>query len=135
MDNVLFSANTSVPLDIQGNISRQLRDARRARDLQFARMAEQLNITLQRLSASRDSLSLAARRLRIAELRLESLRTLPLTQSPESVRQNLDRLLRLDEQRTTLLLERARLEHLFWILDESRWTRPDWDNLDLTPES
>lgn len=135
VDNVLFSANTSVPLDIQGNISRQLRDARRARDLQFARMAEQLNITLQRLSASRDSLSLAARRLRIAELRLESLRTLPLTQSPESVRQNLDRLLRLDEQRTTLLLERARLEHLFWILDESRWTRPDWDNLDLTPES
>lgn len=135
VDQVLFSANTSVPLDIQGNISRQLRETRRARDLQFARMAEQLNITLQRLSASRDALALTARRLRIAELRLEGLRTLPLTQSPDTVRQNLDRLLRLDEQRATLLLERARLEHLFWILDESRWPRPDWETLDLTPES
>ncbi len=128
VDQVLFSANTSVPLDIQGNISRQLRETRRARDLQFARMAEQLNITLQRLSASRDALALTARRLRIAELRLQGLRTLPLTQSPDSVRQNLDRLLRLDEQRASLLLERARLEHLFWILDESRWQRPDWES-------
>jgi len=135
IDQVLFSANASVPLDIQGNISRQLRETRRARDLQFARMAEQLNITLQRLSASREALVLTTRRLRIAELRLEGLRTLPLTQSPDRVRQNLDRLLRLDEQRTTLLLERARLEHLFWILDESRWTRPDWDDIDLTPVS
>jgi hypothetical protein len=41
------------------------------------------------------------------------------------VRDNLDRLLRLDEQRTTLVLERARLEHLFWLLDESRWTRTE----------
>lgn len=127
VDQVLFTANTSVPLDIQGNISRQLREARRDRDLQFARMEDQLNLTLQRLAASRDALALTARRLRIAELRLEHLRALPLTQSPDSVRYNLDRLLRLDEQRTTLVLERARLEHLFWILDESRWSRPDWN--------
>lgn len=128
VDQVLFSANSTVPIDIQGNISRQLREARRDRDLQFARMADQLSLTLQRLDASRDALALTARRLRVAELRLQGLRTLPLTQSAESVRQNLDRLLRLDEQRTTLLLERARLEHLFWILDETRWTRPDWEH-------
>ena len=131
VDQVLFSAHTTVPLDIQGNISRQLRETRRQRDLQFARMADQLDQTLQRLATSRDALVLTSRRLRIAELRLQGLRTLPLTQSPESVRQNLDRLLRLDEQRTTLLLERARLEHLFWILDESRWTRPDWSKIEL----
>lgn len=127
VDQVLFTASSSMPIDIQGNISRQLRDARRDRDLQFARMAEQLDQTLRRLAASRDALALTARRQRIADLRLQGLRNLPLTQSPESVRQNLDRLLRLDEQRTTLLLERARLEHLFWILDESRWTRPAWN--------
>jgi hypothetical protein len=90
-------------------------------------MADQLEITMQRLATSREALALTARRLRIADIRLQSLRTLPLTQSAERVRQNLDRLLRLDEQRTTLILERARLEHLFWILDETRWTRPDWD--------
>jgi outer membrane protein TolC len=127
VDQVLFTANTSMPIDIQGNISRQLRETRRDRDLQFARMAEQLDQTLQRLAASRDALALTARRQRIADLRLQGLRNLPLTQSAEAVRQNLDRLLRLDEQRTTLLLERARLEHLFWILDETRWTRPDWN--------
>jgi len=127
VDQVLFSATSSMPVDLQGNISRQLREARRDRDLQFQRMADQLSLTLQRLDASRDALRLTDRRLRIANLRLEGLRTLPLTQSPESVRQNLDRLLRLDEQRTTLLLERARLEHLFWLLDETRWTRPDWN--------
>jgi hypothetical protein len=127
VDQVLFSANASMPIDIQGNISRQLRETRRDRDLQFARMAEQLDQTLQRLAASRDALALTTRRQRIADLRLQGLRNLPLTQSAEAVRQNLDRLLRLDEQRTTLLLERARLEHLFWILDETRWTRPDWN--------
>lgn len=124
VDQVLFTASTSVPIDIQGNIARQLRETRRARDLQFARMEDSLNQTLQRLAAARDALALTARRLRIAELRLENLRALPLTQSPETVRQNLDRLLRLDEQRTTLVLERARLEHLFWILDEARWQPP-----------
>jgi outer membrane protein TolC len=127
VDQVLFSANTSMPIDIQGNISRQLRETRRDHALQLARMADQLEITMQRLATSREALALTARRLRIADIRLQSLRTLPLTQSAERVRQNLDRLLRLDEQRTTLILERARLEHLFWILDETRWTRPDWD--------
>ncbi|MET0262254.1 MAG: hypothetical protein ABW223_05105, partial [Rariglobus sp.] len=127
IDQVLFTATTSVPIDIQGNISRQLREARRDRDLQFARMADQLNITLQRLEVSREALALTARRLSITDLRLQGLRSLPLTQSADSVRQNLDRLLRLDEQRTTLILERARLEHLFWILDETRWTRPVWE--------
>lgn len=127
VDQVLFSANATMPIDLQGNIGRQLREFRRDRDLQFDRMADQLSLTLQRLAASRDALALTSRRLRVADLRLQALRTLPLTQSPESVRQNLDRLLRLDEQRTTLLLERARLEHLFWILDETRWTRPDWE--------
>ncbi len=127
VDQVLFSANTTMPIDFQGNIGRQLRESRRDRDLQFDRMADHLSLTLQRLAASRDALALTTRRLRVADLRLQALRTLPLTQSPERVRQNLDRLLRLDEQRTTLLLERARLEHLFWILDETRWTRPDWE--------
>jgi outer membrane protein TolC len=125
VDQVLFTANTSMPIDIQGNIARQLREARRERDLQFARMADQLSTTLQRLAASRDALDLTARRLRIADIRLQGLRSLPLTQSAETVRENLDRLLRLDEQRTTLVLERARLEHLFWLLDESRWSRTD----------
>lgn len=124
VDQVLFSATTSMPIDLQGNISRQLRETRRERDLQFALMADQLNLTLQRLASSRDALSLTTKRLALTELRLQALRTLPLNQSPETIRQNLDRLLRLDEQRTSLLLERARLEHLFWILDESRWTAP-----------
>ncbi len=130
VDQVLFTATTSVPIDIQGNIARQLRETRRARDLQFARMQDQLDQTLQRLAAARDALALTSRRLGIAEIRLENLRALPLTQSPEAVRQNLDRLLRLDEQRTTLVLERARLEHLFWILDESRWEHPEWETAD-----
>lgn len=128
IDQVLLTASSSVPIDIQGNIRRQLREARRDRDLQFTRMADQLDLMLQRLEASRDALALTARRLAITDIRLDGLRSLPLTQSPDTVRQNLDRLLRLDEQRTVLVLERARLEHLFWILDESRWTRPDWEN-------
>lgn len=124
VDQVLFSANASMPLDLQGNIRRQLREARRARELQFAVMADQTGLALRRLTASREALSLAARRLRVTDLRIQGLRAAPLAQSPDNVRQNLDRLLRLDEQRTALALEQARLEHLFWIIDESRWPPP-----------
>ncbi len=125
-DQVLLNLSSGIPIDIRGNISRQLRETKRRKEILLARMAENRAETLERLAVARESLARNQRRLRLTELRLDSLRDLPAIQSPSKLRENLDRLLKLDEQRANLILEAAQLESLFWLFDETRWTRPDW---------
>lgn len=125
-DQVLLTLSTSVPIDIRGNIARQLRDIRRRNAILRERMAESRAETLRRLSTARENLERNQRRLRLTALRLDTLRRLPLTPAPGKLRENLERLLTLDEQQADLLLEQARLESLFWLFDETRWQRPDW---------
>ncbi len=123
-DSILLNLGASVPLDFRGSIAQQLRETRR----DFARLETALRDqnarAISKLLQARDSLQLNARQLRLAELRLEALRSLPPGLSPARARDNLERLLALDQQRTSLQLEQTRLEALFWILDETRWPQP-----------
>lgn len=120
-DALNLNLSASVPLDLRGTISQQLRETKRDFARLETKLREQNARTLNGLMRARDSLRLNTRQLRLAEARLDALRSLPAAQSPSRTRDNLERLLALDQQRTSLLLEKTQLESLFWLLDESRW--------------
>lgn len=121
---IFLNLGASVPLDLRGNIAQQLRETQRDFERLELELREQNARTLTGLDRARASLQLNARRLRLTEARLDALRALPVAQSPARTRDNLERLLALDQQRTSLLLEQTQLEALFWLLDESRWPAP-----------
>jgi outer membrane protein TolC len=120
-DQVFVTLGSSVNLDLHGAIAQQLRETKRDFALLEAQLREQNARTLQGLRQARDALALNTRRLQLTESRLDALRGLPGTFNPARARENLERLLALDQQRTSLLLERTQLEALFWILDETQW--------------
>lgn len=123
-DQVFLTLTGSVNLDLRGAIAQQLREAKRDYALLEARLREQNARTIQRLQQALAALARNTRELQLTEARLGALRGLPATTTPVRARDNLERLLALDQQRTSLLLERAQLEALFWLLDESRWEAP-----------
>lgn len=123
-DQVFLTLTGSVKLDLRGAIAQQLREAKRDYALLEARLREQNSQTIQRLQQALAALVRNARELQLTEARLGTLRGLPATTTPARARENLERLLALDQQRTSLLLERAQLEALFWLCDESRWEKP-----------
>ncbi|GAB1487580.1 hypothetical protein MASR2M8_00190 [Opitutaceae bacterium] len=120
-DQLFLTASTSVPLDLRGNIAQQARESARDHAELRARLDLTITQTVQRLRLAQTALAQNARRLRLVELRLEGLRSLALPSSPAQARENLEQLLALDEQRAGLVVERSRLESLFWLLDESQW--------------
>ena len=120
-DAIILNLGASVPIDLRGNISQQLRETKRDFARLEAKLREQNARTITGLMRARESLRLNTRQLRLAEARLDALRSLPAAQSPARTRDNFERLFALDQQRTSLLLEKTRLESLFWLLDESRW--------------
>lgn len=124
-DQVFLTLTGSVNLDLRGAIAQQLREAKRDYALLEARLREQNAQTIQRLQQALAALARNARELHLTEARLDTLRGIPATTTPVRARDNLERLLALDQQRTSLLLERAQLEALFWLLDESRWAKPE----------
>ena len=123
-DLLTLNLGASVPLDLRGNIARQRDETQRDFERLEAGLREQNARTLNGLARAHDSLRLNARQLRLAEARLDALRALPVAQSPARTRDNLERLLALDQQRTALRLEQVQLESLFWLLDEPRWPTP-----------
>lgn len=126
-DQVLVSLNAGLTLDTTGRVRQQLREGRREFALLESRIKEQHALTVQQLVLARDELLRNRDRLALTELRLSALRDLPSAQSPARLRENLDRLLTLEDLRTSLILDRTQLEALFWLLDETRWTRPVWE--------
>lgn len=120
-DALMLNLSASVPLDLRGNISQQLRETKRDFARLETKLREQNARTLTGLMRAREALRLNTRQLRLADARFEALRSLPTAQSPARTRDNLERLFALDQQRTSLLLEKTQLESLFWLLDESRW--------------
>ncbi|MBX3750845.1 MAG: hypothetical protein KF897_12220 [Opitutaceae bacterium] len=120
-DQVFVTLTGAVNLDLRGTIAQQLREAKRDFALLEARLREQNAQTIQRLQQALAALVRNGRELQLTEARLGTLRGLPATTTPARARDNLERLLALDQQRTSLLLERAQLEALFWLLDEARW--------------
>lgn len=123
-DDLVLNLSATVPLDLRGSISQQLRETKR----DFARLEikirEQTAQTIQTLRQAQTSLTLNARQLQLTEARLDALRGLPSGMNPARARENLERLLSLDQQRTSLLLEKVQLEALFWLLDETKWSPP-----------
>ncbi len=120
-DQLFLSASTSVPLDLRGSMAQQVRESARDHAEMRARLSQTISQTVQQLRLAQAALAQNARRLRLVELRLEGLRSLALPTSPAQARENLEQLLALDEQRSGLVVERGRLEALFWLLDEPRW--------------
>ena len=125
-DQIFVNAATSLNLDVRGSVAMQLRETKRDIALLTDTLREKNTQTIQRLLLAREALQLNARQLRLTEFRLDALRGLPRSLEPATVQANLERLLTLDEQRTSLLLERAQLEALFWLIDETQWSRPAW---------
>jgi hypothetical protein len=125
-DQVVTALTASVNLDLRGAIAQQLEETRRDVALLTDALRAKNTETIQNLLVAREALQRNALRLRLTEQRLNALRGLPRSLEPAVARVNLERLLTLDEQRTGLLLERAQLEALFWLLDEARWPRPAW---------
>ncbi len=123
-DSLVLNLGASVPLDLRGSLAQQRHETQRDFARLEAKLREQNTLTLTGLARARESLRLNARQFRLTEARLAALRSLPAAQSPARTRDNLERLLALDQQRTSLLLEKTQLEALFWLLDESRWSRP-----------
>lgn len=120
-DQIFVTLGTSLNLDLRGGIAQQLRETKRDFALLETRLREQNARLLQRLRQALDALALNTKQLRLTETRLDALRGLPVTHRPARARENLERLLALDQQRTALLLERAQLDALFWLLDETQW--------------
>lgn len=121
-DAIILNLGASVPIDLRGNISQQLRETKRDFARLETKLREQNARTITGLMRARESLRLNTKQLRLAEARLDALRSLPAAQSPARTRDNLERLLAIDQQRTSLLLEKTQLESLFWLLDESHWS-------------
>lgn len=120
-DQIFLSLGTSLNLDLRGRVAGQLREARREAALHARLIREQNALLLQQLEQAATALALNDRQLRLTEVRLDALRNLSGSTHPARARDNLERLLALDQQRAGLLLERTRLEALFWILDETQW--------------
>lgn len=123
-DELFVTASTAVPIDLRGSIAQQARESRRDRAELETRLRQGAAHLIQQLRLAQAALAQNARRLRLVELRLEGLRSLSLPANPTQARENLEQLLALDEQRTGLVVERSRLEGLFWLLDEPRWDPP-----------
>jgi len=119
--DIRLTLSSSLPLDLRGSLSQQLRQTKRDFARLESRLRQQNNQTIAALHRAQESLRLNNRQLRLTELRLDALSRLPLLTNPHHTRENLKLLLALDQQRTNLLLEKNHLEALFWILDESRW--------------
>lgn len=122
-DQLFLTASTSVPLDLRGSIAQQARESARDQAELESRLKQTITQTVQQLRLAQAALAQNARRLRLVELRLEGLRSLALPTSPAQARENLEQLLALDEQRSGLVVERGRLEALFWLLDETHWNQ------------
>ncbi len=120
-DQIALSLGTSLNLDLRRQNADLLREARRDAALHARVLRENNARLLRELDRAGATLALNDRQLRLTELRLETLRGLPGRFNPARARDNLERLIALDQQRAGLLLERARLEAVFWILDETRW--------------
>ena len=110
-------------LDLRGSIAQQARESARDQAELESRLKQTITQTVQQLRLAQAALAQNARRLRLVELRLEGLRSLALPTSPAQARENLEQLLALDEQRSGLVVERGRLEALFWLLDETHWNQ------------
>ncbi len=121
IDQVNFNAQASLRLDTQWRTAFQLRDTRRQLKLMQAQLALQRTLAAQNLDTARHALALADTQLQFVNLRLEALEESPLSLNVAELRQQLQKLILLSEQRDNLLQQKARLESLFWITDEHAW--------------
>ncbi len=126
IDQVLLNLSSSVSLDTRGQIGAQLRETRRQVAVLRERLAEQNTQTIQNLLIARRALEMNQKQLRLTELRLEAMRGLDRSLDPARNRDQLERLLALDQRRAALLLERSQLQGMFWLMDERKWNRPKW---------
>jgi len=125
-DDVFVNLSSSVVFDTRGQLAVQLRETRRQVAVLRARLEEENTRTIQKLVTARRALEMNRQQLRLTELRLDAMRGLERSLDPARNREQLERLLALDERRAGLMLERAQLQAMFWLMDERKWQRPVW---------
>lgn len=125
-DQVFANLSSSVNLDTRGQIAVQLEETRRQVAMLRARLEEENTRSIQNLILAREALALNQKQLRLTELRLDAMRGLNRSLEPARNRDQLERLIALDERRAALLLEKSQLQGLFWLMDERKWKRPQW---------
>jgi len=122
-DDVALNAFVPLRIDTQLRTTYQLRDARRQAELTNERMRLEITRQVQKYLLASEELGLIQKQLRVAEVRIEALEQTPRGLSLEEWRAQLRNSILLSEQRASLRLQKARIETLFWIVDESRWPR------------
>jgi len=126
LDQVLVNLSSSVVFDTRGQVGTQLAETRRQVAILRERLAEENTRTIQKLVIARRALDLNQKQLRLTELRLDAMRGLGRSLDPARNRDQLERLLALDERRSALLFEKSQLQAMFWVMDERKWQRPVW---------
>jgi hypothetical protein len=126
LDQVLVNLSSGLTFDTRGQTASQLAEVRRQVAILRERLAEENTRTIQKLLIARQALELNQKQLRLTELRLEAMRGLNRSLDPARNRDQLERLLALDERRAGLLLENSQLQAMFWFMDERKWQRPVW---------
>jgi len=126
-DRVLISLNTSVPLDTRLSVWRRSKQLERRIALDRRQLEQENAVLIQRLQINQDAIELIAKQIRLNEIRIKFFGKQEPSLDPQKNREQLEKSISLSEQRTTLLIERARLEASFWLLDERRWERIAWE--------
>lgn len=120
-EQIYLRAGSSLTIDTSGRIKRALKDARRQIKLEHTIVKEEIRDQIKALMLAQEELQLIERELRLSNLRIEGLRSLPRPQSVEEFRPFLERQLILSEQVSLLELRKSKIEGAFWLLDEGRW--------------
>lgn len=132
IDRVFVSLNSTVQLDTRMSIWTQLQQVKRRIALDRSRLEQENAILIGQLMTNQNALELNRKQSRLNEIRLKFLRKEERSLDPVKNRDQLEKSLVLSERRASLLIERAQLQSSLWLLDERRWSRPDWDEPEKT---
>lgn len=129
VEDITVSAFIPLRIDTQLRTTYQLRDARRQEELTRARIRMEITRQVQQYRLAQEELNLLKRQLQVNAVRLEALQQSARASSLPEYRAQLENNILLTEQRANLQLQIARLETMFWMLDESRWKhiQDKWD--------
>lgn len=127
LDQALVSLNTSMRLDTNASIWTQLDQIERRISLDKKRLEQANAILIEELMTNQNALELNSKQRKLNEIRLKFMNNQQRSLDPLRNRDHMENSLALSERRSSLLIERAQLQATFWLLDERRWDRIDWE--------
>jgi hypothetical protein len=123
-DQVRGSADLYWQLDTRGYVRRQLKQTRRAQELQRARYEQESLALMDRLLFTQQLMTKSQEHLDRTTKELELLLAVPPAQNFLSLQKYVEDYQRLTEQQYRLRREVAEFNALFWFMDEQAWPEP-----------